>query len=153
MWRYPREVVTHPGILRAQYGINLLLIRGLLMVTARALCRVTARQMRNVFLIHVAQLLSTPGLYQHLVDVLHLTIAMMPCVTPAQLLDNVTIEDMAKLFAWDGITIPQISDTFKWGQTALAGWSAGSEVSRWMEAMQAMITACEQMCHDDQEDL
>ena len=41
LWRYPREVVMHPGILRAQYGINLLLIRGLLMVTVRAPCGMT----------------------------------------------------------------------------------------------------------------
>jgi len=32
---------------------------------------------------------------------------------------------------------------------ALAGWSVGSKASRWMEAMQAMIMACEQMSHDD----
>jgi len=43
LWRYPREAVTCPGILRAWYGINLLLIRGLLMVTVRALCGVTVR--------------------------------------------------------------------------------------------------------------
>jgi len=48
---------------------------------------------------------------------------MMPCITPAQLSDNTTIEDMARLFAGDGITIPQISDMLKWGQMALAGWS------------------------------
>jgi len=74
-----------------------------------------------VFLIHAAQLLSTPGLYRHLVDELHLTIVTMPCITLAQLLDNVTVEDMARLFTGDGITIPQISDAFEWGQMALAG--------------------------------
>jgi len=42
LWRYPREAVMHPGILRAWYGINLLLIRGLLMVTVRTPYRVTA---------------------------------------------------------------------------------------------------------------
>jgi len=42
----------------------------------------------------------------------------------------VTIKDVARLFAGDGITVPQISNAFKWGQTALAGWSAGSEASR-----------------------
>jgi len=102
-----------------------------------------------VFLIHAAQLLLTLGLYQHLVDKLCLTIATTPHITLAQLLDNVTIKDVARLFAGDGITIPQISDVFKWGQMALAGWSTGSEASRWMEAMQAMITACEQMSHND----
>jgi len=45
----------------------------------------------------------------------------MPCITLAQLLDNVTVEDMARLFTGDGITIPQISDAFEWGQMALAG--------------------------------
>jgi len=97
----------------------------------------------------VAQLLSTPGLYWCLVDKLHLTIVMMPCVTPAQLLDNVTIEDMARLFTGDGISIPQISDMFEWGQMALAGWSMGGEASRWTEAMQAMIMAHEQTSHND----
>jgi len=42
LWRYPREVAMHPGILRAWYGINLSSIRGLLLVTARALCGVMA---------------------------------------------------------------------------------------------------------------
>jgi len=42
LWRYPREAVMHPGILRAQYGINLSSVRGLLMVTVRALHGVTA---------------------------------------------------------------------------------------------------------------
>jgi len=74
---------------------------------------------------------------------------MTPRITPAQLSDNVTIEDVARLFAGNGITIPQISDMFEWGQTALAEWSAGSDASRQMEAMQAMITACKQTSHDD----
>jgi len=73
----------------------------------------------------------------------------MPHITLAQLLDNITIEDMARLLTGDGITIPQISDTFKCGQMALAGWSTGNEASRWMEAMQAMITAHKQMSHND----
>jgi len=109
--------------------------------------------MRSVFLICMAQLLSTPGLYWHLVDGLCLTIAMMPCITLAQLLDNVTVEDVARLFTGDGITIPQISDVFEWGQMALAGWSTGSKASSQMQAMQAMIMACEQTSHDDQDRL
>jgi len=140
-----------PGILRAWYGINLSLIRGLLMVTVRALCRVTAHQTRSVFLICVAQLLSTLGLYQHLVDELCLTITTTPCITLAQLLDNVTLKDVARLFTGDGITIPQISDMFEWGEMALAEWSTGSKASRQTEAMQAMITAHKQMSHDDQD--
>jgi len=88
-------------------------------------------------------------LYWHLVDKLHLTIEMMPQITLAQLLDNVTIEDMARLFTGDGITIPKISDAFEWGQMALAGWSTGSKASRQTEAMQAMITACEQTSHNN----
>jgi len=117
--------------------------------TARAPRGVTAHQTRSVFLICTAQLLSTPELYQCLVDELCLTIAMMPCITLAQLSDSVTIEDVARLFAGDGITIPQISNVFKWGQTALAGWSTGSEASRRMEAMQAMIMARKQTSHND----
>jgi len=58
---------------------------------------------------------------------------------------------MVRLFAGDGITIPQISDALKWGQTALAGWSVRSDASRWMEAMQAMILTCEQVSYDDQD--
>ena len=105
--------------------------------------------MSRCFLIHVAQLILTPGLYWPLVDDLCLTIATTPRVTLAQMLDNITVEDVVRLFAGDGITIPQISDTFKWGQMALAGWSAGSDASRRMEAMQAMILTCKQTSHDD----
>jgi len=39
------------------------------------------------------------------------------------MLDNTTVEDMVRLFAGDGITIPQISNVFEWGQMVLAGWS------------------------------
>ena len=77
----------------------------------------------------MAQLILTPGLYWHLVDDLHLTITMTLHVTLAQMLDNITVEDMVRLFTGDGITIPQISDTFEWGQMALAGWSMGSDAS------------------------
>jgi len=42
LWRYPREVATCPWILRSWYGINLSLIRGLLLVTARAPCGMMA---------------------------------------------------------------------------------------------------------------
>jgi len=100
-------------------------------------------------LIHVAQLISTPELYWHLIDDLCLTIATTPHVTLAQMSDNITVEDVVRLFAGDGITIPQVSDVFEWGQMALAGWSAGSDASRWTEAMQAMILTHEQMSHDD----
>jgi len=125
LWRYPREVAMHPGILRAHYGINISSVRGMLMVTARALHKVITHRTWSAFLICMAQLISTLGLYQLLVDNLHLTIAITPCVTPAQMSDNTTVEDMVRLFAGDGITIPQISNAFKWGQTALAGWSTG----------------------------
>jgi len=54
---------------------------------------------------------------------------------PAQTLKNITTEDVARLLTGDGIPIPQVSDAFKWGQTALAGWSAGNDASRQMEAM------------------
>jgi len=65
----------------------------------------------------MAQLILTLGLYWHLVDKLHLTIAMTPHITLAQMLDNTTVEEVVRLFAGDGITIPQISDVFEWGQT------------------------------------
>jgi len=41
------------------------------------------------------------------------------------MLDNITVEDVVRLLAGDGITITQISNTFKWGQMALAGWRHG----------------------------
>ena len=75
----------------------------------------------------MAQLILTLGLYQHLVDNLHLTIATTSHVTLAQVSDHTTVEDVVRLFTGDGITIPQISNVFEWGQTALAGWSVGSD--------------------------
>jgi len=99
----------------------------------------------------MAQLILIPGLYQCLVDNLHLTIATTPRITPAQMSDNITVEDVVRLFTGDGITIPQISNAFEWGQMALAGWSVGSDASRRTEAMQAMILTCKQMSHDNQD--
>ena len=58
----------------------------------------------------------TPGLCQHLVDELHLTIATTARVMLAQMSENITIEDVVRLFTGDGITIPQISDTFEWAK-------------------------------------
>jgi len=69
------------------------------------------------------------------------------------MLDNITVEDVVRLFAGDGITIPQISNAFEWGQMALAGWSVGSDASRQMEAMQAMILTHEQTSHDNRDRL
>jgi len=109
------------------------------MVMARALRGAIAHQTRSAFLIHVAQLILTLGLYQCLIDDLCLNITTTTRITPAQMSDNIIVEDMVRLFTGDGISIPQISDVFKWGQTALAGWSVGSDASRWTEAMQAMI--------------
>jgi len=142
-----------PRILRACYAINLSSVRGMLMVMARALRGAIAHRTWSAFLIRAAQLISTPGLYWHLVDDLCLTIAMTPCVTLAQMSDNITVEDVVRLFTGDGITIPQTSDAFEWGQMALAGWSAGSDASRQTEAMQAMILTCEQTSCNDQDRL
>ena len=89
------------------------MVRGMLMVTARAPCGAIAHQTRSASLIHMAQLILTPGLYWSLIDNLCLTIATTPHVTLAQMLDNTTVEDMVRLFAGDGITIPQISNAFK----------------------------------------
>jgi len=92
LWRYPREAAMCPGILRAHYRINLSSVRGMLMVTVRAPHGAIAHQTQSAFLICVAQLISTPGLYQRLIDDLHLTITTTPCVTLAQMSDNITIE-------------------------------------------------------------
>jgi len=104
-----------------------------------------------MFFTHAVQLMVTPGLYWCLVDELHLTIVMTARVMLAQMLENITIEDVVRLFMGGGITIPQISDMFKWGQTALAGWSMGSDAGKRMEAMQAMMTAREQASQENQD--
>ena len=58
-------------------------------------------------------------------DDLCLTIVMNVNMMVMALLDNIMVEDVARLFVGDGITIPQISDMYEWGQTALLGWSQG----------------------------
>jgi hypothetical protein len=98
-------------------------------------------RVRNTFMTRAAQLITTTGLYRRLVDELRLTIAATPGVTQVAASDNVTLEDIARLFAGDGITIPQVRDAFEWGHTALLTWSQGMDASRRTEAMLALQTA------------
>ena len=59
-------------------------------------------------MLRAAQLLATPGKYRHMVKDLHLVIATNPRVTVAPSLENVMLEDMARLLVADGVTIPQV---------------------------------------------
>ena len=40
----------------------------------------------------------------------------------AQMTDNVTVEDVARVLAADGATIPQARDTHEWGLNTLNLW-------------------------------
>lgn len=141
LWRYPSEAVRRPGVRRTPQGVNMSSVRGLLLVTMRAPRGDGMSRVRNTFMTRAAQLITTTGLYRRLVDELRLTIAATPGVTQVAASDNVTLEDIARLFAGDGITIPQVRDAFEWGHTALLTWSQGMDASRRTEAMLALQTA------------
>ena len=134
-------------------GVNLSSVRGLLLVTGCAPHGNGLICTRTTFFTRAAQLITMPGLYQHLVDELHLTIAMVPGLTTAQAADNVMVEDMACLFAKDGVTIPQVGDAYEWGHMALIGWSQGTDAAWRMEAMSALQVACQQSGLDNADHL
>ena len=141
LWRYPKEASSRPGVRRTAQGVNLSSVRGLLLVMGHAPCRNGFICVRTVFFMRAAQLIAMLGLYRCLVDELRLTIAVVPGLTSAQPVDNVTVEDMARLFARDGVTIPQIGDAYEWGHTALITWSQGMDAARRTEAMSALQVA------------
>jgi hypothetical protein len=74
-------------------------------------------------------LVATPGLYCHLVAELRLSIAEMMRVTAPAPSENISIKDVACLFAADGVTIPQVSDAHKWGTSVLWNLVGGVNVS------------------------
>jgi hypothetical protein len=59
----------------------------------------------------------------------------------AQTLDNITLNDVARVLAEDGVTIPQVRDTHDWGVTALNQWAQNADVSQRTEAMTALSAA------------
>jgi hypothetical protein len=141
MWRYPREAETRPGIRRGRDGMSLSSIRGLLLVTGRAPRGVGVIRERNTFMTRAAELMATPGRYRRLVEERRMTIAAIPRITTAQPSENVTVEDVAAMFAADGVTIAQVSDAFEWGRSMLLNLSNGVDASRRTEAMQALANA------------
>ena len=70
-----------------------------------------------------------------------MTIATTPRVMMAQLSENVTVEDVAAMFAADGVTIAQVSNTFEWGCSMLLNLSNSIDALRQTEAMQALANA------------
>jgi hypothetical protein len=142
MWRYPREAETCPGIHQGRDGMSLSSIRGLLLVTGHASHGVGVIRERNTFMTRVAELMATPGRYRQLVEERRMTIAAIPRITTAQPSENITVEDdVAAMFAADGVTIAQVSDTFKWGRLMLLNLSNGVDTLRRTEAMQALVNA------------
>ena len=57
----------------------------------------------------------------------------------AQLMENITVEDVTHILAADGVTIPQARDAHEWGMYTLNLWAQAADVSRRMEAMQALM--------------
>jgi hypothetical protein len=141
LWRYPREAFTRPGIHRGGDGISLTSVRGMLLVTGRAPCGMGMARVRNAFILRAAQLVVTPGLYRRLVAELRLSIVMEVRVTVPAPSENISVEDVARLFAADGVTIPQVLDAYEWGNSVLQSMSSGVDASRRMEAMTALAEA------------
>jgi hypothetical protein len=138
LWRYPREAATCPGIHRGRDGISLASVRGMLLVTGCAPHGNGLASMRNTFIMRAAQLVATPGLYCHLVAELRLSIAVLTRVTAPAPSENISVEDVAHLFMADRVTIPQVSDTHKWGTLVLQNLVGGVDMSKRMEAMTAL---------------
>jgi hypothetical protein len=90
------------------------------------------------FFMRAAKLLATPGLYRRLIGELRLNIATVPRLTAADPSVNMTVEDMACLFAQDGITIQQVADAHEWAQTYLQTMAGGMEAIRPTEVMKAL---------------
>jgi hypothetical protein len=138
MWRYPREVETHPGICQGRDSMSLSSIRGLLLVMGRAPCGVGVIREQNTFMTRAAELMATPGRYRRLVKERRITIAAIPRIMMAQPSENIMVEDVVAMFAVNGVTIAQVSDAFEWGRSMLLNLSNGVDMSRRMEAMQAL---------------
>jgi hypothetical protein len=129
LWRYPREAATCPGIHRGRDGISLASVRGMLLVMGHAPCGNGLASARNTFIMRATQLVATPGLYCHLVAELRLSVAATMRVTAPAPSENISIKDVARLFAADGVTIPQVSDAYEWGALVLRNIVGGIDAS------------------------
>jgi hypothetical protein len=65
--------------------------------------------------------------------------------------DNITVEDVARMFVADGITILQVQDAHEWGQLALERLAVGMDAARRTEAMAAQISAHQNSSWDKQD--
>jgi hypothetical protein len=92
-------------------------------------------------MMRAAELMATLGRYRRMIEEMRLTIAAILRVTMAQLSGNITIEDMARLFAVDGVTILQIVDAYEWGHSMLLNLASSVDASRRTEAMLALANA------------
>ena len=63
LWRYPKEASSRPGVQRTAQGVNLLSVRGLLLVMGRAPHGNGFIHARTAFFTRAAQLVATLGLY------------------------------------------------------------------------------------------
>jgi hypothetical protein len=151
MWRYPREVEMRPGIRRGRDGMSLSSIRGLLLVTRRAPRGTGVLRERNTFMMRAVELMATPGRCRRMVEEMRLTIAAILRATMAQLSENVTIEDIARLFVADGMTILQIVDAYEWGCSMLLNLVSGVDASRRTEAISALANAQQGTSQDEQD--
>jgi hypothetical protein len=80
-----------------------------------------------------------------------MTIAASPRIMTAQPSENVTVEDVAAMFAVDGVTITQVSDAFEWGHSMLLNLSNSVDTSRRTEAMQALANAQQGTSQEEQD--
>ena len=151
MWRYPRELQSRPGIRSSWDRMLLSSVRGMQMAMGRAPRGDGTQRAQNTFLLRVAELLATRGMYRTLVDQLRLTIASTTRFTMAWTSDNVTLNNIAWVLVEDGVTIPQVRDTHDWGVTALNQWAQNADVSRRTEAMTALSAARQLLSQEDQD--
>ena len=91
------------------------------------------------FILSLAKLLVTQGMYRQLIDQLCLNIASTSRMSITKTMENVIVEDVARILAADGVTIPQARDAHEWGMYTLNLWAQAADVSRRMEAMQALM--------------
>ena len=69
----------------------------------------------------------------------------------AQMTDNVTVEDVARVLAADGVTIPQARDAHEWGLNTLNLWSQVTDANRRTEAMQALMAVQQLSSQEDRD--
>jgi hypothetical protein len=96
-----------------------------------------------MFILRIAELLATQGMYRQLVNQLQLTIASTPRMSVAWTTRSVMLKDIAWALAEDGVTIQQARDATEWGQMTLNEWSQGVDPARMSEATQALLTVCQ----------